>query len=188
MFGTSAGAINALWASTAPTDKFAEHMLSHWLVFAQRIVVTGCFLGAAVLSLLVLMASQWLEFTTSWTAVARYGSIGLSLCLLLLILGTAVRLRLIDRIPGIIPIRWAALMLPHIQTVANWHCYFCMADVALNEHPPVWDWGRLATFVIAKGKGHAELMQGEHPPLDARVAVMTSAALPMLTCSPRLVR
>ncbi|WP_071759888.1 patatin-like phospholipase family protein [Burkholderia ubonensis] len=181
MFGTSAGAINALWASTAPTDKLAEHMLSHWLAFARRIAVAGYFVGTVLLlSALVLVASQW--------PLLPSRIIGLFLCLLslLLILGATVRLRLIDRVPGIIPIRCAARMLPSVQTPANWHCYFCTADVALNEQPHAWDWGRLATFWIAKGKRHARLMRDKHPPLDPRVAAMTSAALPILFRSLRV--
>ncbi|WP_369062905.1 patatin-like phospholipase family protein [Burkholderia gladioli] len=188
MFGTSAGAINALWASTAPTDKVAEHMLSHWLTFARRIaVVTSCLLGVVLLSLAGLIASHW-PASPSWIAVGGYWYIHLLLYFLLLlpILGVAARLHLIDRIPGILPIRWAARMLPSVQACANWYCYFCTADVALNEQPPAWDWGRLATFSIAKGNRHAELMQDEHPPLDARIAVMTSAALPGLFRSLRV--
>ncbi|WP_334035910.1 hypothetical protein [Burkholderia cepacia] len=148
----------------------------------RELLFGGVFLTAAAL-----VASRWLAFP-GWIAVAGRWYFHLLLCLLLLlpILGFTARLRLIDRIPGVFPIRWAARMLPSVETCASWYCYFCMADVAVNEQPPAWDWGRLATFSIAKGNRHAELMQGEHPPLDARIAAMTSAALPGLFRSLRV--
>jgi len=185
MFGTSAGALNALWASTAPVSTFSEHMLGRWLELSRQVMLVAIFCGG-LFSLAVFLTRKLV--CPSW-----FGAIGCAVILpllVILILAGMVRLRLIKRIPGILPIQWAARLLPMVQADARWHCYFCTADVALKEPPHAGDWGRKATFQIVPGERKAGLVQCdeqyENCSWDARVAAMTSAALPGLFRSLRV--
>lgn len=171
IWGTSAGAINALWASTACENASHGHLLELWLAFARRIkvIVVLCLL----LSIALLL----------WCAI-HHGRA-------LIFLGVFVAAALafiakrqpfgIGRLPGLLSIRHASKILPFKPRPARWNAFFFAADVSLPASPESWNWNTLACFQMKPRSARSSLILPElETDIDPRIAVMCSAALPML--------
>jgi predicted patatin/cPLA2 family phospholipase len=171
IWGTSAGAINALWASTLPETSNSERLIDLWCCLSCRIVVSVLSLVAVFLPWVVIM----LIFHTVFIA-CFIGAI--------LISSTFVQVwkrGCVIRLPGLIPLWIAAPLLPQNLSPARWDIYFCTANVNLENPPQSWDWDTISYFHMGPGSTSAKLNAStSEPPFDPRLAVLASAALPII--------
>jgi predicted acylesterase/phospholipase RssA len=171
MWGTSAGAINALWASTACENASHGHLLELWLAFARRLIVS------VVLSVLLLLT------LLLWCAIQHGTALILSGVCIVVALTLIAKKRLfgIERLPGLLSIRHASKILPFKPRPARWHAYFFTADVNLPASPEAWNWNTLGCFQMEVGSARARLILPQlGTDLDPRIAVMCSAGLPIV--------
>lgn len=171
IWGTSAGAINALWASTASENAIHGHLLELWIAFARRIIGTGILCVLLCIALLL------------WCAIHHgIALIFAGVCVLVALTVIAKKQPFgIGRLPGIFPVRFASKILPFKSRPARWNAYFVTADVSLPASPISWNWGTLACFQMERGSARASLILPElKTDVDPRLAVMSSAALPIL--------
>ena len=171
IWGTSAGAINALWASTACENASHGHLLELWLAFARRIMV-------AVVMCLVLGVALLL-----WSTI-RHGSALIFVGVFVVVALTLIAKKQpfgIGRLPGLLSIRHASKILPFKPRPARWYAYFFAADVSLAASPESWNWNTLACFQMKPGSARASLILPKlETDVDPRIAVMCSAALPIV--------
>jgi predicted patatin/cPLA2 family phospholipase len=171
IWGTSAGALNAMWASSLPENADPTTLLNYWRGFAFRIRLALLGLFLVLIGLLV-------------TAVSCLGAILISVILfaVVAILLVLLRTRTISRLPGLFPVPMAALLVPQPAGVARFYTYFCTADVSRPNPPETWSFETLGVFCTAPGAVGAQFLHDDivH---GARVAAMSSAALP-LVCRP----
>jgi predicted patatin/cPLA2 family phospholipase len=171
IWGTSAGAINAFWASTACEKAVHGHLLVCWLAFARRISV------AVAVSYLMLMS------LFAWCA-AYHGFV--LICLGVLIAFVLIFIAKINpfgirRLPGLLSIRLTSKFIPCNPHPARWYAYFFAADVSLSRSPESWSWDTVACFELKPAENRSNLILPRYQAdLDPRIAVMCSAALPTL--------
>jgi predicted acylesterase/phospholipase RssA len=172
MWGTSAGAINALWAATASENATYGHLLELWIKFARRILVGGT-LGILFCGALLF-----------WCAISH----GTVLILAVVVISAALTIIAkkqpfgIERLPGILSVQFTSRILPFNNLPARWYAYFVAADVSLRTSPVSWNWDTLACFEMKPGSDSASLtLPAKRADVDPRLAVMCSAALPIMT-------
>ena len=182
MWGTSAGAINALWAATSQVGGSKDELLSLWLIFAKRIRALAIVVAVLVFTLLVASARvilwhsrrPWLY--TVLTVILIAIAVPPATALWAHISRRAGR----ERLPSLAHVRWLAKLLPLKEGAPRFHSFFCSANVLLNEAPFMWDWDTLGVFQLKPGASCAEYVRtGEL--VKPSVAAMCSAALPILS-------
>lgn len=181
LWGTSAGAINALWASTLRADCSPDKLLDLWCAYAstiRRSVGLILLLLALLGSLLLLAPARLLIEVTSFVIV------GVALFVMMFV---HWRKTGAWRLPGLFPVWMCSRLLPKVNAPANWFTYMCCADANLRDPPAAWDWETLACFVLSPGSIKAELLNSHNDfSCDPRLAASASAGLPFL-CRPLLV-
>jgi patatin-like phospholipase len=171
IWGTSAGAINALWASTLPPTSSSDRLIDLWCSLSRRIVVSVLSLAAILIFWLVVM----LIFHTILVASCIVAISVFSTFAFVWMWGR------VNRLPGLIPLWIAARLLPQNHSPARWHSYFCTANVNLEKPPQTWSWDTLSCFCLKPGSTLAELLTSTSKrPFDPRLAAMASAAFPIM--------
>lgn len=168
LWGTSAGAINAVWASCSTSAEQPENLLAQWLLLAQKIRLACFIVICCVVALACFLGCKFL-----------YG--------FLTIFGSAILLGcVLDRIPGAIPVTLAARLLPRVNSPARWNVYVCTADVSVPSVPELWEWETLGIFRIDPGATCAKIATfRDEREFEPRLAAMISAAIPIV-CRPFL--
>ena len=170
IWGTSAGSINALLASTSLKHAVEENLLNFWIALSGRFIIAAAVIAFLVLGSIGILVEHW------------------SLALIALVVLVLVALMTkwwrpfgIERWPGLIPIRLAAKLLPHTPHATRFVTYFCTANVRLKAAPVAWEWDKIAGFCMRPGSTSAQPIgspRGES--VDPKLAAMCSAALPIL--------
>jgi predicted patatin/cPLA2 family phospholipase len=171
IWGTSAGAINAYWASTTPRETLGSQLLRCWTRVAYR----------ALLVLVLGLASFITTLLLCWPAIL--------ITLLAVGIWFGVSRVREGRLPGLLPVRFTAQFLPRPRVRCEPHIrtYFCAADVSLSDCPETWSFYTLGIFQVQPGSHEAEqIMPTASPPIPARIAAMTSAAVPLFSKSLRV--
>jgi predicted patatin/cPLA2 family phospholipase len=173
IWGTSAGALNALWATTFLETTNSNTLLDRWLAISawvRCIAFAALFFGAGLFSLILI--SHKLMLTLVVLASCSIAGSALVLC------------GFWDRFPGLIPIGLVARLLTKPEGPARNYAYFCSADVARATPPAKWDWQSLGVFVVRPSSLKAEFStDSTERQYDLRTAAMASAGLPVL-CRP----
>lgn len=167
IFGTSAGALNAMWAATCQAHSSRNWLLNMWCILARRIQIMASALLATILIGLFLNA-YFVGFAVFLAALILSG-----LCVL-------ARLNLIARVPGLFSIPSISRILPFEDGQAHFHTYVCSADVGVGRLPVGWDADSLCILKMATNE---KMVTGvfDNICLDRRTATMTSAALPIFS-------
>lgn len=186
IWGTSAGSINALWASTSPNAAVARNLLDLWIALSCRIVIATMITVVTLYSVSVCFLVE----RGASVSIALFLAIFVAFLVALLVyilIALMVRLRPpfgIKRWPGIIPVSLAAKLLPYNRLAARFYTYFCTANVQLNSAPIKWNWDTITCFCMKPNSKTADFVSSSRGgSIDARRAVMCSAALPVL-CRP----
>ncbi len=175
IWGTSAGALNALWSRDSEISKEPIKLLCFWTMLARRLilVVTCGAVGFLGLVLLFCLLPSFLK-----TAL-------LGLTILVYVL--ALRRKFV-RLPGLIPSTFARLIIPRPRSIApGFFVYTCVSNVDLETRPEFWDSSRRGWFVLEGNSSSAsaeDLGSGER--VDAFHVAVASASLPIIVQPTRL--
>lgn len=172
IWGTSAGALNALWTRDPLVQKKPEVLLEFWLSLARRILILGlpsigCLIAIPCLILwrLPLEVSAWL-FGIPVVAF--------------LILYVLAHLKILTRLPGLLPAKFARLIVPRPSAVGPGpNIYICTSDINSASRPNLWDGSPRNWFLIEKESSKCIEMSSDDE-CDAFHAAVASASLPVM--------
>lgn len=175
IWGTSAGALNALWSRDPSIQAEPTRLLSYWTALARRLMVV---VTAGVICICVLLWTLWSLPIELQTAVAALAG----LVFVLAWCGILIRL------PGLIPPVIARLIVPRPTSVApGWYVYTCVSDVDSPTRPDQWGNARRGWFCLDRDSSNcfAEDMCGGEM-VDAFHVAVASASVPVVVHPSRL--
>lgn len=126
IWGTSAGALNALWSRDPSIQAEPASFLGNWITLAHRLicVAAACFL---------LFLSLLYHFPMLTIACLVMASLAFGLMYIL------AKQRVLTRLPGLVAPRVARLIVPHPRTIGpGWYVYTCVSDVDSHARPDFW--------------------------------------------------
>lgn len=172
IWGTSAGALNALWTRDPSVQTKPEVLLEFWLSLARRILIVGVpfiacliFIPCIILWRLPFEVSAWL-FGTPITAF--------------LILYVLAQVKILTRLPGLLSAKFARLIVPQPSEVGPGpNIYICTSDIDSASRPNLWDGSLRNWFQIKKESSKCIEMSSDEE-YDAFHAAVASASLPVL--------
>lgn len=126
IWGTSAGALNALWSRDPSIQAKPANLLRYWITLARRLI---CVAMAGFLCFL------WVLCRFSKLTIACLVLVGLTFALLYIL----TKLGVLTRLPGLVSPRVARLIVPRPKIIGpGWHIYTCVSDVESQTRPDFW--------------------------------------------------
>lgn len=126
IWGTSAGALNALWSRDSSIKAAPTNLLTYWITLARRlncVVVTG------------FLFLVWMLWHLPKLTIACLVLVSLTFTLLYVL----TKRRTLTRLPGLVSPHVARLIVPRPKTIGpGWHVYTCVSDVDSETRPDFW--------------------------------------------------
>jgi predicted acylesterase/phospholipase RssA len=179
IWGTSAGALNALWGRDPEISKEPTKLLCYWTILARRLILAVICGMIGVLGFVFLFC--FLPLFLKITLVA------LTILVIVFLFALALRRKLV-RLPGLIPSTFARLIVPRPRSIApGFFVYTCVSNVDLETRPEFWDRSGRGWFVLEGNSSSfsaEDLGSGER--VDAFHVAVASASLPIIVRPTRL--
>lgn len=176
IWGTSAGALNALWSADPSVRAEPTKLLCYWVTLAQRLMFATTASAIAVLAALFFLP---IELTLALLMLA-----GVAILLLYIL----AKRRILKRLPGLIPPVVARLVVPRPKSVApEWNVYTCVSAVDSASRPEFWGESKRGWFLLHRDSSHC---RAEHIPdgqeVNAFHVAVASASIPVVVHPARL--
>ncbi len=179
IWGTSAGALNALWSRDPEISKEPIGLLCYWTILARRLILAFICGVVGLLGLVFLICH--LPFFLKVTLIA------LTILVIVFLYVLALRRKLV-RLPGLIPSTFARLIVPRPRSIApGCSVYTCVSNVDLETRPEFWDRSGRGWFLLegnSSSSSAEDLGSGER--VDAFHVAVASASLPVIVHPTRL--
>jgi predicted patatin/cPLA2 family phospholipase len=179
IWGTSAGALNALWSRDPEVSKEPVTLLCYWMMLARRLII------AAISSMVGLICFVFFFFSLPFFLKTLVAALTIFFFGFLYV---SARRRKLVRLPGLIPSNFVRLIVPKPRSIATgFSVYTCVSNVDSKTRPEFWDRSGRGWFVL-KGSSSVssaeELGSGEC--VDAFRVAVASASLPVIVQPTRL--
>jgi predicted patatin/cPLA2 family phospholipase len=179
IWGTSAGALNALWSRDPSIQAEPTRLLYYWTTLAHRLIAV---VAAGVIYVCAILWMFWsLPIEVKVAVVALAG-------LALFLLDALARRRILIRLPGLISPALARLIVPRPKSVApGGYVYTCVSDVDSEILPDHWGNSMRGWFRLDRESSDclAEDMSGGEM-VDAFHVAVASASIPIAVHPARL--
>ena len=177
LWGTSAGAINALWATTYEPTDLHNKLLSNWLEIAKKVKI---IVSMIAFTLLTSVFMYWYYFDFKHANLIFYPAALIAL-LILLLKYLPILTDFVPRISGLLPIALMSKIIPYNGEGAKHHTYLCAADVSLSNQPAIWDRESICTFEMQPGDKKAKAFGTDnYYYFNPSIGAMASAGLPLI--------
>lgn len=179
IWGTSAGALNALWTRDPEVLSDPIKLLHRWTTLAHRLIlsVVGGLVG--FLALVCLFRLLPTSLSISFFVLAT---------LLIAVLYKLAVQQKIVRLPGLIPPAFARLIIPKPRSIVpGCVVYTCVSNVDLKTRPEIWDPSQGGWFILDRKSSdcYAEVLDSGEI-VDAFQVAVASASLPFIVRPTRL--
>jgi predicted patatin/cPLA2 family phospholipase len=170
IWGTSAGALNALWSRDPEILAEPTKLVCFWALLARRLIIIASVSIIAILYVIHLLPIKF----TLWCGLAVVSAMFSSYVL--------AKRQMFVRLPGLIPSVLARLIVPRPHSIAPGHfVYTCVTNVASETRPQLWDGSRGGWFLLSSESSDCsaeDLRTGER--VDAFRVAVASASVPGL--------
>ena len=133
VWGTSAGALNALWSRDPSIQAEPANLLGYWITLSRRLIYGVVGGICAVVS--GLLCFLWMFCHLPKLTIACLVLISLTFALLYIL----TKRRVLTRLPGLVSPSVARLIVPRPKSIASgWHVYTYVSDVDSETRPDFW--------------------------------------------------
>ncbi|MBB2203265.1 patatin-like phospholipase family protein [Gluconacetobacter tumulisoli] len=182
IWGTSAGALNALWSRDPSVQKEPLKLLDYWTTMASRFICLGILLISCILMIV------WCIFYVFHLSLIIIFAVVIFLFSLISILCLLCLCKILKRLPGILPSSFVRLIIPRPKGIApGWFVYTCVANVDSQSWPEQWEDTNDGWFFLKNDSSACSsenLHTGEM--VDAFDVAVASASIPGLVRPTRL--
>ena len=186
IWGTSAGALNALWSLSPEVQERPPLLLSYWISLGRRLIVAAICVLLICAMLFYALVQVW-PYEAEWYVIV-WGALELVALLYLVTLVLAARGQ-INRVPGLLPATFVRKLVPRPEALTTSHrVYMCVADVGCSVPKDMWNKQPYGVFMCG------DRCDGQAIDLDTDDAVpafnvaVASASLPVLVRAEELGR
>jgi predicted patatin/cPLA2 family phospholipase len=179
IWGTSAGALNALWCRDPSVRELPARLLGYWVRLAWRLLSV---LAVGGIALVTILAMLW------YLPGQLLAAIGITVATLLIFVELCVSTGIMARRPGLVHPSVARMIVPRPSSIGPGpYVYTCVSDVESGTRPQFWDVSRRGWFCL---DGHSVTMEAEEmssgAKADAFHVAVASASLPIVVQHSRL--
>lgn len=178
IWGTSAGALNALWSRDPEISKEPTKLLCYWTTLARRLIFAFICGVVGIIGLIFLFYIFPLFLTTALV---------LTILAIVFLYVLALRRKLV-RLPGLIPATFARLIVPRPRSIApGFSVYSCVSNVDSETRPEFWERSEPGWFWL-NGDSSSSCAEdfGSGERVDAFHVAVASASLPIIVQPTRL--